>query len=805
MKARILVGCLGLFAGCSAGGASSVELVQSVSETPNVVVVFVDDLGWGDLGCYGAEALASGESISPNLDALAASGARLTRFYVSQPVCSASRASLLTGCYANRVGIAGALGPGSRHGLAPEETTLAELCAAMGYRTACFGKWHLGHHAKFLPTRQGFDEFAGIPYSNDMWPYHPQSPAAWPPLPWIEGERTVDWLDDQSEITEELTARSVDFLERCAAADEPFLLYLAHPQPHVPLFPGEAFDGKTGQGRYRDVVQELDASVGRVVAALEQNGLRDNTLVLFASDNGPWLSYGDHAGSTGGLREGKGTTFEGGVRVPGIVSWPGRLQAGLVVEEPLMTIDVLPTVARLIGAELPERPIDGEDVWPVIAEGASHSDRTYGFWYHDNQLEAVLRGQDKLHFEHGYRSMVGGVAGQGGFEGGYNWGAQTERALFDLVSDPGESVPLERPAVLRDLEEQAELLRESLGDRLRDRAGSDVREVGRVASGRFVDLPLELDLEAWDGELDAVWRSLVDRRRVPFVSETRVLLLWRGEAERVEALGVLQPIGKGAEPGLALERLGETDLWWAQIELPRNASRTYAYRIDGGEPVSDPANARSGQPWTEEGRSVLWMPDWKVSRFAYSRPMVERAQRLEVDGTVLRVGRRGSSPERFVFAGSDEPGRLGGLVASAENLAASGRIPSMEIRLAGGDSDLGPQAPESCAVYGVGGLYVAEALERTHRVANTIAVHLPSSAALEKFRALEPVDLSDSHAFVGAARNASEQDRARELAGWFEAAGATVTLWIDDADAGDLLLAHRAVGVLEALASGTSR
>ncbi|MBT8485912.1 MAG: sulfatase, partial [Phycisphaerae bacterium] len=328
--------------------------------------MFVDDLGYGDIGVYG------GSHPTPHLDRMAADGLRFTDFYVAQPVCSASRAALLTGCYPNRLGFHGALGPGARHGLDPGETTLAEVCRSRGYATAAFGKWHLGHHPPFLPVHHGFDEFYGIPYSNDMWPLHPDYvdlPAGaakrkrgYPDLTMIEGDAIVDPVvtpDDQRRFTTELTERAVRFID--AHHDEPFFLYVAHPMPHVPLFVSDRFGATAATDLYRAVVRELDWSMGAVLAALDRHDLAEETLVIFTSDNGPWLSYGNHGGVTGPLREGKGTTFEGGVRVPCVMRWTGTIAPGRVCRLPMMTIDILPTVARLIGADLPARPIDGRD------------------------------------------------------------------------------------------------------------------------------------------------------------------------------------------------------------------------------------------------------------------------------------------------------------------------------------------------------------------------------------------------------------------------------------------------------------
>jgi arylsulfatase A-like enzyme len=270
---------------------------------PNFVVVLTDDQGYGDLGCYGAKGFTT-----PNIDRMAAEGVRFTDFYVAQAVCSASRAALLTGCYPNRLGILGALNPTSKVGIGAGEKTIAEVLKPRGYATAVFGKWHLGHHPPHLPTRHGFDEYFGLPYSNDMWAKNPS--ANFPDLPLIEGDRTVATNPDQRMLTTWYTERAVQFIG--ANKDRPFFLYVAHNMPHVPLHVSEKFRGKSAQGLYGDVIMELDWSVGQILAALRDTGLDERTLVLFTSDNGPWLSYGNHAGSAGPLREGKGTDWEGG-------------------------------------------------------------------------------------------------------------------------------------------------------------------------------------------------------------------------------------------------------------------------------------------------------------------------------------------------------------------------------------------------------------------------------------------------------------------------------------------------------------
>ena len=456
-----------LLAGCS----------QAV-QPPNVVIIFVDDLGYADVGPFGDPPYPT-----PHLDQLAHDGVRLTNFYVSQPVCSASRASLLTGSYANRLGIHGALGPGARHGLHEEETTLAEVFKSQGYATAIFGKWHLGHLPEFLPTRHGFDEFAGIPYSNDMWPFHPESPDAWVDLPTFDQEEIVGYNTDQSRFTTDFTNRGVEFIRRSTAASQPFFLYLPHPMPHVPLFVSEERAGASGAGLFGDVIHEIDWSVGQIVQALEEAGQTENTLLIFTSDNGPWLSYGDHAGSASPLREGKGTAWDGGVRVPFLASWPGVLEGGRTVDAPAMTIDVLPAMADLIGAERPRRAIDGASLWPLLSgESEESPQESYYFWYRTNELHAMRSGQWKLQFPHTYRTMEGREPGSGGIPGKYDYSAAIGLELFDLDSDVSERDNVARlyPEVVERLTAMADSMRLELGDNLTEVTGRSNREPGRV-------------------------------------------------------------------------------------------------------------------------------------------------------------------------------------------------------------------------------------------------------------------------------------------------------------------------------------
>lgn len=454
------------------------------TQTPNVVIIFMDDMGYADVGCFGAQGYET-----PHLDKLAGQGTKFTNFHVAQPVCSASRAALLTGCYPNRIGIHGALSPKANFGLAAEEMTLAEVAKQKGYATAAVGKWHLGHLPPFLPTRHGFDEYYGLPYSNDMWPYHPEAkPGAYPPLPMYENDKIVDaevTPEDQTRLTGDYTARAVDFIQR--HKDKPFFLYLAHSMVHVPLFAGEKFNNKSGKGLFADVMAEVDWSVGQVMEALEKNGLAENTWVIFTSDNGPWLSYGDHAGSSGIYREGKGTVWEGGTRVPGIMRWPGQIPAGATSDAMVMTIDVLPTLAARIGAELPAHAIDGKDVWPLISgqPGAKNPHSSYAIYYKQNELQSVMSGDGrwKLILPHGYRTLGDQPKATGGKPVKYQPGKVLETELYDLYADPSESKNLaaaEAETVQR-LEKEAARWRQELGDSLHKQPrGTGSREAGQL-------------------------------------------------------------------------------------------------------------------------------------------------------------------------------------------------------------------------------------------------------------------------------------------------------------------------------------
>ena len=444
-------------------------------DRPNFVVFFADDLGYADLHCFGGE-----QMVTPNLDRLASQGRRMTSFYVSQAVCSASRCSLLTGCYNVRVGILGALGPNSKICLNPDEQTIAEVLKPRGYKTAIYGKWHLGDRGAGLPTEHGFDEYFGLPYSNDMWPYHPTS-KDFPPLPLIEGSKVINanvTADDQQYLTRWNTEHAIDFIGR--NRNEPFFLYMPYSMPHVPIYASDNFRDSTKQGIYADVVAEIDWSVGEVVAALQKNGLSEKTCVLFTSDNGPWLSYGNHAGSAKPLREGKGTAWEGGQREPTIAYWPGQIPPNTACDEVAATIDILPTLAHLAGAELPTKKIDGKNIWPLLAgEVGAKSPHDAYYYYWGKELHAVRSGSWKLHFAHPYRSLKS--PGKDGRPGPYEQ-KTCGLELYNLDTDISESqdVAAKYPEIVSQLSKLADRMRGELGDALLKIEGTEIRTAGKL-------------------------------------------------------------------------------------------------------------------------------------------------------------------------------------------------------------------------------------------------------------------------------------------------------------------------------------
>ena len=448
------------------------------NEKPNVIIIFTDDQGYNDVGCFG-----SPDIKTPHLDNMAKEGAKLTSFYAAQPICSASRAAILTGCYSNRVGVHLAFSPANKNGLNPSETTIAEMLKSNGYKTGMFGKWHLGDHPSFMPTKQGFDEYYGIPYSNDMWPWHPAQGKGvdFPPLPLFENEKIIDTLTNQSFLTTRLTEKSIDFIKRNKS--EPFFLYLAHPQPHVPLFVSDKFKGKSERGLYGDVIMEIDWSVGQILKTLKENNIDENTIVIFTSDNGPWLSYGEHGGSAFPLREGKQTAWEGGQREPCIIRFPNKIPKNIEINTPLMSIDILPTIAYLTESQLPDKKIDGKNIWNVLTNKTKIGPHeAYFFYYNVNELHGVRYKDWKMYYPRAYKSLNGRPGGEGGFPVEYDFNTTNEIQLFDLSIDIGENnnVASEHPQIIKKIDSLADIMRIELGDSFQNIVGKENRDVGEI-------------------------------------------------------------------------------------------------------------------------------------------------------------------------------------------------------------------------------------------------------------------------------------------------------------------------------------
>jgi arylsulfatase len=443
---------------------------------PNVVLIVADDLGWGDLGCYGSK-----QNSTPHVDRLAREGMKFESFYAAQAVCTSSRCALLTGCYPNRLGLGGtALPPASKVGLHPEEQTLATLLRAAGYRTGIVGKWHLGDHARFLPPAHGFDESLIVPYSNDMWPVgyfagDTSRRKMYPELRWIVDGVPFGAIDDWTDM-DNLTVmqgfRATKFIRDNAGAGRPFFLYLATSMPHTPLGASKDFKGK-GPTPYAETLADLDDVVGYVLAALREKGVENDTIVIFTSDNGPWLNFGRHAGVTGGFREGKGTTWEGGVRVPCIVRWPNQVPRGVTTPALAANLDLLPTIVAACEVAGPRRPIDGQSFLSLL-KGERLQARDVFPYYYGDKLEAIRQGRWKLHLPHTYRSYDDMKPAE--HDGAPMKTQQKEIgfALFDLEADPGERTDVKEahPEVVTRLKELA----------AKERAALDAgkRPVGRL-------------------------------------------------------------------------------------------------------------------------------------------------------------------------------------------------------------------------------------------------------------------------------------------------------------------------------------
>ena len=450
---------------------------ENRDKQPNIIIIFTDDQGYGDLGCYGAEGFET-----PNIDSMAKEGMLFTDFYVSQAVCSASRASLMTGSYAERVGIQGALSPWAVNGLDPGTETIAKLLKRHGYTNAIFGKWHLGHRIEYLPLQNGFDEYSGLICSNDMWPVdydgnplNEDKRSYYPPMSFWKGNEPtskIETLNDQAQITRQITELSVDFIER--NKNNPFFLYVPHPMPHQPIAASDEFLGKSELGLYGDVIMEIDWSVGQILDALKKNGIDDNTLIIYASDNGPWLNYGKWGGSAGPLREGKGTMWEGGARVPCIMRWPDKITPGQSITKIASTIDIYPTIAEIVGDEIIGYANDGVSLMPILNGDKNSNPRKELYYYYGEKLIAVRKGKWKLVFPHVYRSYEGVEPGEDLHPGPYNRG-RSGLELYDLINDIGErkDVAALYPNIVQELEQVGNLARSKLGDRLTNEIGTE--------------------------------------------------------------------------------------------------------------------------------------------------------------------------------------------------------------------------------------------------------------------------------------------------------------------------------------------
>lgn len=471
VKAQLLSGLL---------AASSCVNIVIAADYTNVILVNLDDVGYGDFSCNGAYGYTT-----PHIDRLASEGVRFTHFLAVQPISGASRAGLLTGCYPNRIGFAGAPGPDSNYGIHPDEMTMGELLKQQGYATAIFGKWHLGSQRQFLPLQNGFDEYYGLPYSNDMWPNHPQQGEVFnfPDLPTYDGNEIVGYNTDQSRFTTDYTERSIAFIRK--HRDEPFFLYLAHSMPHVPLAVSDKYKGKSEQGLFGDVMMEIDWSIGEVWKTVCELGLEEHTLLVITSDNGPWANYGNHAGSAGGLREAKATTFDGGNRVPCIVYWKGHTKPGTICNRLASNIDLFPTLAEITGAPLPARKIDGVSILPLIeGEESANPRESFVYYYHKNDLEAVTDGEFKLVFPHKYVTYGAYAPGNDGKPGPLENVDLKASELYDLRRDPGEryNVLHQYPERAAKLMRIADEKRKELGDNLTRVKGSENRQPGLVES-----------------------------------------------------------------------------------------------------------------------------------------------------------------------------------------------------------------------------------------------------------------------------------------------------------------------------------
>lgn len=452
---------------------------------PNIVIIFMDDMGYGD-----PEFNDGIGYTTPHMDELAARGMRFTNFYAAQPVCTASRAGILTGCYPNRIHMYAAFTPWMTDALNPKEETIAGMLKKTGYRTCMVGKWGLGGLPPFTPTHYGFDRYLGLLFSNDMWPVdyggRPIEDTSnrkfrYPPLGLYEGDSVIKYIKtikDQGELTQEYTHFAVNFIKQ--NAHHPFFLYFAHSMVHVPIMASPMFLGKSGAGLFGDVMEEVDWSIGQIMKTLRETGVAKNTLIIFTSDNGPWLNYGNHAGNTGGFKEGKGENFEGGIREPCVMVWPEHIPQGVICNKIASTIDILPTVANITGAPLPKVKIDGVNIFPLLLNKPGANPRTdFVYYYYKNSLEAIREGEWKLVFPHRGISYKVYSPGNDGMPGKVAK-VKIPMALYHLSVDPGETldVQAERPDVVKKLEALADKYRQDLGDDLTGVKGSGRRPEG---------------------------------------------------------------------------------------------------------------------------------------------------------------------------------------------------------------------------------------------------------------------------------------------------------------------------------------
>jgi arylsulfatase len=434
----------------------------AATRKPNVIMIYADDLGYGDLGCYG------GKIRTPNLDRMASEGMRFTNFLSANPVCSPSRAALLTGRYPTRVSMPRVLFPQDNVGLPEDEMTIAQMLKPQGYKAMCVGKWHLGHLPQFLPTNRGFDEYYGIPYSNDMNP-----PVV---LHSVPGKvETVEERATLETLTPRYTEQALRFIEN--SKDSPFFLYMPHTYPHIPLGASAKFRGKSPHGIYGDVVEEIDWSVGEILASLKKHKLDRDTLVMFSSDNGPW-----YLGSPGPLRGRKGTTYEGGVREPFIARMPGRIPAGKVCGGLSSTMDVLPTVAKLCGAALPPKPLDGIDIWPMLSGSKSSIEREALLYFDNVYLQCARLGNYKLHIAR-YNSQVYSPPPAAGR---INLPLPAPE-LYDLANDPDESYDIapERPEIVKDIQARISRLMEGFPENIRQAHADTAAKKTAGSTGAF--------------------------------------------------------------------------------------------------------------------------------------------------------------------------------------------------------------------------------------------------------------------------------------------------------------------------------